>query len=292
MPGRESSFGRRHGGAALVTGASGGIGEAFARRLARDGTDLVLVARRGDRLEALAQELALAHGVTAHALALDLLLPDATRQIVDFVRARQLDVGLLVLNAGFGVPGLLHEADPDRLVAMIDLHCKVPVLLLHAFLPAMIARGRGAVIVVASVAGYQLGPASAVYSASKGFDLLLGESLWAELMPLGIEALAVSPGYTRTGFQEAAGISQPGLPDWLWSRADEVAEEALRSLGLRASVVPGLPYKALCALVRLLPRGLLNRLAMPIFFRKLGRVRAEDGRRLEMDKRRGTGRIR
>ncbi len=279
MPTEGSSFGRRHGGAALVTGASGGIGEAFARRLARDGTDLVLVARRADRLEALAQELAAAHGVAAHVCPLDLLLPDATRQLLAFVHERQLDVGMLVLNAGFGVPGRLHEADPDRLVAMVDLHCKVPVLLLQAFLPAMIERGKGAVIVVASVAGYQLGPASAVYTASKGFDLLLGESLWAELAPLGIDALAVSPGYTRTGFQEAAGITQPGLPDWAWSSAEEVAEEALRGLGHRASVIPGLPYKVLCALVRLLPRGWLNRLAPQIFFRKLGRVRAEDGRR-------------
>jgi short-subunit dehydrogenase len=186
---------------------------------------------------------------------------------------------MLVLNAGFGVPGLLHETDRARLVAMIDLHCRVPVELLHALLPAMIARGKGAVVVVASVAGFQLGPAGATYAASKGFDLLLGESLWAELAPLGIDALAVSPGYTRTEFHDAAGVTRPVLPEWAWSRADDVAREALQGLGRRGSVVPGTVYKALTGVVRLVPRGLFNRVSIPIFFRKLARLRADDGRR-------------
>ncbi|MEP7027254.1 MAG: SDR family oxidoreductase [Candidatus Eisenbacteria bacterium] len=273
------SFGARYGGAALVTGASAGIGEAFARRLAADGTDLVLVARRGDRLEALAAELTRAHGVTAHACALDLTLPDAVPRLVAFLEQRTIAIGIQVHNAGFGASGPLHEAVPEGLARMVDLHCRVPVAILSALLPPMIARRRGAVIVVASVAGYQLGPGSAVYSASKAFDLLLGESLWAELEPYGIDALALSPGYTHTEFHDAAGISRGAIPAWAWATADDVAAAGLKGLGRRASVVPGQLYQALCALVRLVPRGWMNRLAVPIFFRKLGRVRADDRRR-------------
>lgn len=277
--GAAPSYGARYGGAALITGASAGIGEAFARRLAADGTDLVLVARRADRLEALAAELARAHGVAVHACPLDLLAPDAVPQLVAFLEQRGIAVGLQVHNAGFGVAGTLHESAPERLAAMVELHCRVPVALLSALLPPMIARGKGAVIVVASVAGYQLGPGSAVYSASKGFDLLLGESLWAELAPFGIDALALSPGYTRTEFHQAAGISKGAIPGWAWASADHVARAGLEGLGRRGSVVPGALYQALCAIVRLVPRGLLNRFAIPIVFRKLQRVRADERRR-------------
>lgn len=273
------SFGARYGGAAVITGASAGIGEAFARRLAADGTDLVLVARRGDRLERLARELSLDHGVTVHACALDLLAPDAIPHLVAFLEQRQIEVGLQIHNAGVGAMGPLHESDPKRLLAMVDLHCRAPVALLCALLPAMVARGRGAVIVVASVAGYQLSPGSAVYGATKAFDLLLGESLWAELKPLGIDALALSPGYTLTEFHQVAGVSRSSIPGWAWASADEVARAGLAGLGHKGSVVPGTLYGALCAAVRLLPRGLLNRLAEPIFFRKLRRRRADDGRR-------------
>jgi short-subunit dehydrogenase len=239
----------------------------------------VLVARRKERLDALAAELAREHGIHALACPLDLLAPDATAQLTAFLSARNLIVGMLVVNAGIGVAGLFHASDPARLQSMIDLHCRMPVLLLSSLLPAMVARGNGAVIMVASVAGYQLGPGSAVYAASKGFDLLLGESLWAELRPLGVDALAVSPGYTRTEFHAAAGVSRPSIPDWAWTEADDVAREALRALGRSPSVVPGIQYKLLCAMVRLVPRGILNRLALPIFFRKLGRLPAENGGR-------------
>jgi short-subunit dehydrogenase len=184
-----------------------------------------------------------------------------------------------VLNAGFGVPGRLHESAPDRLEAMVDLNCRVPVQLVRAFVPAMVARGQGGVIVVASVAGFQLGPGSAAYAASKGFDLLLGESLWAELRPLGVHALAVSPGFTLTEFHVAAGVDRPKIPAWAWSTPDDVAREALAGLGRTGSVVVGRQYRLLAFLVRLLPRGLMNRLAGPIFFRKLGRLPADDGRR-------------
>lgn len=237
------------------------------------------MARRQDRLDLLALELARAHGIQAHACALDLLAPDAVDRLASFLGARGLEVGMLLLNAGVGGRGLLHASDPAHLQSMIDLHCRVPVLLVRALVPPMVARGNGAVIVVASVAGYQLGPGGAVYAASKGFDLLLGESLWAELRPLGVDALAVSPGFTRTEFHSAAGISRPDLPDWAWTSADAVAKAALGALGRSPAVVPGIPYKLLCAMVRLVPRGVFDRLALSIFFRKLRRLPAEDGGR-------------
>ena len=276
---RLGSFGARYCGAALITGASAGIGEAFARRLARDGTDLVLVARRADRLDALASELAQAHGIVVHSCPLDLTAPDAIPRLLAFLEERGIQVGLQVHNAGFGMTGPLHDSDPDLLLAMVDLHCRVPLALLRALLPAMIERETGAVIVVASVAGYQLSPGGAAYAATKAFDLVLGESLWAELKPFGIDALALSPGYTLTEFHQAAGISRSAIPGWAWASADDVARAGLAGLGRRASVVPGGLYQALCAVVRLLPRGLLNRLAIPIFFRKLQRARADDERR-------------
>jgi short-subunit dehydrogenase len=273
------SYGERYGGAALITGASAGIGAAFARLLAADGTDLVLVARRADRLEDLARELTRAHHVRVHTLAIDLLAQDAVARVQAFVEEGGIALGLQIHNAGIGTSGLLHATAPERLRAMVDLHCRVPVELLHALLPPMVERGRGAVIVVASVSGYQLGPWGAVYAATKGFDLLLGESLWAELKPLGIDALALSPGFTRTEFHATAGISAAPIPGWAWASAEDVARAGLRGLGRTGSVVPGLLYRGLCAAVRLIPRGLLNRLAIPIFFRKVGRARADDGRR-------------
>jgi short-subunit dehydrogenase len=273
-----TNLGTTYRGAALITGASSGIGAAFARLLAENGTDVILVARRGDRLAELAQTLHTAHGVRADVCALDLLSPDAIPRIESFLAERGLAVGLLVNNAGFGVPRPFHRADPAALDAMIRLHCNVPVALTRALVPAMIARGRGAVILVASVAGYLLSPSSSVYGASKAFDLHLGESLWAELAPLGIDVLALSPGYTRTEFQTAAGIT--GLADsrWIWSLPEDVAREGLSRLGRQASAVAGWQYKALCTAVRLVPRAWLNRWAVPLFFRKLARLRADDGK--------------
>ena len=269
----------RYGGAALVTGASAGIGAAFARRLAQDGTDLVLVARRADRLATLARELEERHAVRAHVLPADLVAPHAVAHLVAELSARGLDVGLVVHNAGFGNAAPFHAEDPARLLAMVDLHCRVPVELTRALLPAMIARRRGGVILVASVAGFLASPADPVYGASKAFDLHLGEGLSAQLRPLGIDVLAVSPGYTRTEFHEAAGLDPGGLPAIAWSRAEDVARTALERLGRDSSVVVDRKWRVVAGLIRLVPRGLVNRLAHPLFFRKVARARAENARR-------------
>jgi short-subunit dehydrogenase len=271
------SFGARYGGAALVTGASAGIGTAFAHALAKDGTDLVLVARRAERLHALAATLEPAHGVRVHVLPGDLTAPHAVENLVAELSARRIDVGLVVHNAGFGTAGAFHETDPALLTALVDLHCRVPVELTRALLPAMIARRRGGVIVVASVAGFLPSPSGPVYGATKAFDLHFAEGLAAQLRPLGIDVLAVSPGYTRTEFHEAAGIDAGRVPGYAWSRAEDVAQTALSRLGRDPSVVVDRKWRALAALIRLVPRGLLNRLTAPLFSRKTSPPAADDG---------------
>jgi len=237
------------------------------------------VARRADRLEALAKELVAAHGVRAHVLAADLVAPHAVADLMRALETRGIEVGLVVHNAGFGTGALFHETAPELLVAQVDLHCRVPVELTRALLPGMIARGRGGVIVVASVAGFLASPSGPVYGASKAFDLHLAEGLWAQLRPHGIDVLAVSPGYTRTEFHEAAGLDARGLPAIAWSKAEDVARTALERLGRDPSVVVDRKWRAVAALIRALPRGLVNRLSNPLFFRRVDRRRAGDGRR-------------
>jgi hypothetical protein len=235
------------------------------------------VARRAERLATLAASLEAAHGVAVHCFPLDLTASDATGRLTAWLAERGLEVGILVQNAGFGIPRSFHESDPDELARMVDLHCRLPVLLTRALVPGMIARRSGAIIVVASVAGYLASPGSmSVYGPTKAFDLHFGESLWAELRPFGIDALAVAPGYTRTEFHQAGDIDPSALPAWAWSDPDGVARTALESLGKRASAVHGLLYKALCTFIRLVPRSSVNALAGPLFFR---RVEAERARR-------------
>jgi short-subunit dehydrogenase len=275
---RPGRFGVRYGGAALVTGASAGIGLAFARRLAADGTDLVLVARRAERLAAIARELEAAHPIRAHVVPLDLAAPGAVAALTATLAARGLEVGLVVHNAGFGTTLPFDREDPARLVAMVDLHCRVPVELTRALLPAMIARGRGGVIVVASVAGYLASPTGPVYGASKAFDLHFAEGLAAQLRARNIDVIAVSPGYTRTEFHDAAGLDATGLPAFAWSRAEDVAKTALERLGRDPSVVVDRKWRAVTALIRLVPRGLVHRLSGPFFSRKVAPRGADDGR--------------
>jgi short-subunit dehydrogenase len=238
----------RYGGWALVTGASSGIGEAFAEALAERGFPLVLVARRKDRLDALAARLASAHRVETLVVAEDLAQPGACERIRDAVGAR--DVGLLVNNAGFGFSGRFAETDADDDAEMVAVNCGVVVRLAHLFLPPMLRRGRGAMVVVASVAGYQPTPWFAVYGATKAFDLHFAEALADELRGSGVDVLALSPGETRTEFHERAHAKRQF--EGHTSRA--VVEVALASLGRKATVVPGFANKITAFAHRLFPR--------------------------------------
>jgi short-subunit dehydrogenase len=184
---------------ALITGASAGIGEEFARQLAGRGYDLILVARRRDRLEQLAEQVP----TTAHAVECD-LATEAPR-LPGEVEKLGLDVDLLVNNAGFGLRGRFLELDAERQAEMVRVNCESIVTLTHAFVPGMVERGRGGVITVASTAGMQPLPYEVTYGASKAFAISFMEALWMELQGTGVRATVVNPGPVRTEWQGVAG---------------------------------------------------------------------------------------
>jgi short-subunit dehydrogenase len=244
---------RRYGGAALVTGASSGIGEAFARRLAREGMDLVLVARRADRLVELAQTLSVAHSVTVHSISQDLGERDGPARTVAAADALGVEIGMLVSNAGFGTYGPFLAQDPEQQISIPEVNNRAPVALACAIAPRLVARGRGAMIFLSSTAAYQPVPFEAVYGASKAFNLMFGEALWAELRPHGVDVCVLSPGFTPTEYQRNAGMGEV-KPITGWTTPEEVVEACLRRLGRGPSVVPGWRNRVVIALMRVLPR--------------------------------------
>lgn len=221
------AFLERYGPVALVTGASSGIGAAFARLLAERGLDLMLVARRADRLQALAAELQSTHGVKVSVCAADLSEPAAIQRII--TAAEGLDIGLLISNAGFGLKGAHQDNDPARMAAMLQVNCAAPAQLCHCFIPALLARGRGGIILTSSVEGLMGMPFSAPYSATKGFVNNLGEGLWGELSPRGIDVLTLCPSSTDTEAHALQGIDASTLEGMM--SAEAVAEEGLEHLG-------------------------------------------------------------
>jgi uncharacterized protein len=218
---------------ALVTGASSGIGEQFARQLSERGHELILVARRSDRLERLAGEL---RGNT-HVVPCD--LATEADSLAGRVAELGLEVDLLVNNAGFGTYGHFVDLDPRREAEEVRVNCEAVVILTHAFLPAMVKRDRGGVIVVASTAGMQPIPYEAVYSASKAFALTFTEALHEELRGSSVRVLAVNPGPVPTEWQAVAGHgSAAAVPGEI--PADQVVREALEAYARnRRSIIPG-----------------------------------------------------
>ncbi len=222
----------RYGDWALVTGASSGIGQALARQIAADGLNLVLTARREERLSNLASELERDHGVKTRVVAADL----AERAEVEALLAdvSDLEIGLLVNNAGLGYVGRFDLLDRDRLRQLVSVNCEAPLILSHALLQGMRERGRGGVLITGSVSGRQPLPLHAVYAATKAFDLFLGEALWAELRASNVDVVVLEPGSTETEFHEVAGeIVHSG------QSAEEVARRGLMALGEQPSVMTG-----------------------------------------------------
>jgi len=246
IPGFRERFGRW----ALVTGASSGIGEGFARALAARGMDVVIVARRAELLRRLADELATTHGIQTRVIAMDLATDDAAAELARQVS--DLDVGVLVNNAGTGWIGRFDRQRAEDHARLVHLHCVLPVDLTARLLPPMLARRRGAVVLVASVGGYLPLPYYAVYGGTKAFLANWGEALAAELAGSGVEVLILSPGDTKTGFQEVAGEMSTR-----WSSVEDVVEAGLEALGRRVTVVPGLENKVGLLLSRFLPRRLV-----------------------------------
>jgi short-subunit dehydrogenase len=244
-----SDFARRYGPVAVVTGASSGIGEQMARQLAAKGLDLVVCARRVEQLEALAAELGDAHGVAVRAVAVDLSEPGAPETVAE--ATNHLDVGLLVCNAGFGLKGLHHEQERDRLDAMVSVNSIAPMHLARLFSPRLIDRGRGGILITSSIEAFFGYPYSAAYAASKAFSLVLGESLWGELRPHGVDVLVIAPGSTDTNALALQGIDSKHLPG-LMAPAD-VARVALSQLGHRPVTVVGPVNKVGMAALRVTP---------------------------------------
>jgi short-subunit dehydrogenase len=249
---------------ALVTGASSGIGEALARRLARDGRALGLVARRVDRLEALARELRDGHHVAVHVLPADLTQPGAVARLVEELGARGLVVDWLVNNAGFGTAGRFDTLPVERELEQVTLNVEALVELTGRLLPGMVRRRRGVVMNVSSIGGFIPSPYMATYTGTKAFVLSFSEAIAAELAGTGVHVLCVCPGATRTEFQDTAGVDLPA-PDFAWQTADEVADEAVRAVGRGSVVVNGVLNKLTIATAKLVPHALLTRITGRMF---------------------------
>ncbi len=229
---------------ALITGATAGIGAAFARKLAADGFDLVLVARDELRLHAAAAPYG------AEVLAADL----ATDKGIDAVADRVADVDLVVNNAGFGNHGTFLNVPLDDELRMLRVHCEAVLRITHAALPGQLARGRGGVINVASVAGYF---ARGTYGASKAWVISFSEGVNRDIRSRNVHVMALAPGFVHTEFHERAGMDVSGIPEPLWLDADRVVAQALRDFRRKAQVsVPGVQYKAIVGFGRLVPRNL------------------------------------
>jgi hypothetical protein len=250
---------------ALVTGASSGIGEAFAKLLAGRRTNLVIVARGGDQLEKLAVELRGGHGIAVDVLPADLTTGAGRDLVCQRLRADDEPIDLLVNNAGVGASGPFGEIPLEREMQLVELNVAAVVQLTHAAVTAMRKRRRGGVINVSSLSGLQPYPFGATYGASKAFVNSFSKALHTELSGLGVKVLAVCPGFTRSRFQASASITRTPIPDWLWLQPDDVAREGLAALRAgRAVRVVGPVYRFWAGLTKVVPDVLIRRaLAKP-----------------------------
>ena len=250
---------------ALVTGASGGIGEELARLFASDGHSLVLVARSRDKLERLAAELGERHHVPARVVASDLSHPESPREIFEELEGAGVSIDALVNNAGFGSYGLFAETELRHELGLLQVNVVALTHLTKLFLPGMLARGRGYVLNVASTAAFQPGPLMAVYYASKAYVLSLSEALSNECEGTGVRVSALCPGPTETGFVAAAGMGDSKLFDRAVMDARTVAEAGYRGLlAGRPVVIPGTRNNLLARSIGFFPRGLVTRVVRGI----------------------------
>ena len=248
----------------LITGASSGIGVEFARGFAERGSDVVLVARRLERLEGLAAELSATYGIRATAIRLDLSLPASGQALAEEVDRRGLAVTSLVNNAGFGTFGPFHAEDPKRLREEINVDVANVVDISRAFIGRLRAAGNGVLINVASMAAYGPIPNMAVYAAAKAFVLSFTEALWQESLGTGLRVIALSPGATRTEFNDVLGTEE-ATRGAAFQTPRQVVETALRALDRRApppSVVSGWPNRLMANASRLLSLMLSRRRAV------------------------------
>jgi short-subunit dehydrogenase len=245
---------------ALVTGASSGIGRAFVLALAGAGTDVILVARRRERLEALAAEVGSAHGTEAEVLVGDVSDEEQLQAIERRLADPERPVDLLINSAGFGTHGRFAELPVEREEQQVRVNVLAPVRLTRAALPGMLDRGRGGIVNVSSIAGVQPLPWWATYGATKAYLTSFSQALHEEVRDRGVTVLALMPGFTRTEFQDHSRSGTEALPDLMWMSADDVARAGLRALARgRATFVPGAGYRAFAAVSRLVPWALARR---------------------------------
>lgn len=249
--GFEKDFKMRYGPWAVVTGASSGIGEQFARLLAAEGIHLVLVARRADSLESLAQELRQQHQVQVEPLPLDLAEADFIEALLDACAG--LDVGLVISNAGVAAKGDYLDMEPAELTRLLDVNCRAPMLLARAFLPGLMERGAGGFLITGSLEGFMAYPYSIPYAASKAFAHSLGEGLWGELKGSGIDVLVLAPGATDTELLPLSGMDVRDMPMGVMS-AESVARIGLERLQAGPTVIAGWVNRFMMAILLAMPR--------------------------------------
>ena len=246
--------------ASLITGASSGIGEVFARKLAARGRNVLLVARSEEKLVTLCNELGRSNSIRAQYVALDLSKPDSPARLFEETRKRGISVDMLINNAGFGSMGEFSKLDLARELNMIDLNVKSLVDLTYRFLPPMLQRKQGAIINVASTAAFQPVPFMATYAATKAFVVSFSEALWEENRQHGIQVMALCPGVTDTNFFEAARGYKP--PARVSQSPEEVVDTALRGLShRRGHIISGWTNFLMTQSERLAPRSLIIRVA-------------------------------
>jgi short-subunit dehydrogenase len=248
---------------ALVTGASAGIGVALAEELALGGTNLVLTARRKDRLDTLAQRLAATHKVRTEVFPADLADPSAPEKIFAFTTEKGIEIDLLINNAGFGRYGEFPSVEKQRLLEMVQVNCAAVVHLTHLFAQGMVARRRGDILILASTASFQAVPYISTYAATKAFDLLFAEGLAEELKPYGIHVCALCPGSTESEFHAVSGQEKFQRR---METAKKVAHTGLQALAAGKSyVISGLANYLGAHGERLVPRRFVTRTAARMF---------------------------
>ncbi len=244
----------------LITGASGGIGEAFARKLAAEKHNLCLVARSGEKLAALCDELSAKHDIKSGFVALDLTSPQSDEILFLETEKRGLEIEWLINNAGFGNFGDFARNDLEKELTMIDLNVNVLVALTHRYLPPMRTRRSGVIINVSSTASFQPVPFMATYAATKAFVTSFSEALWEENRPFGIKILALCPGGTETNFFNAAGVDGAKLPMRGLQTPEDVVKTALRGLmNGKSHVISGWNNYFFAALGNVVPNWLIAR---------------------------------
>ncbi|MFC1555751.1 SDR family NAD(P)-dependent oxidoreductase [candidate division KSB1 bacterium] len=246
------NFKKKYGPWALISGASSGLGAEYARQLAPKGMNLILVARRKDRLDTLAKELSEEYSIDTRTIQADLTSPDFIEKITPVTDG--LEVGLLINNAGFATTGHFLELPLEGELDLLHLNCRAPLILTHHFGNLMKTRNRGGIIIVASLVAFIAAPNWVGYSTSKVWDLYFGHALWGELRGTGIDVQALCPGATHTEFGKVAGTRSRGgsMP------APPVIAESLRKFGKKPFVIAGTKNKFLYSLTRLLPRSMMT----------------------------------